>query len=612
MNLKQWYYPLQIPTYFESRKIEPFVRSMAGMWHHTLSDVAAPMISFVNSNDCPTAAADLKQNKMIINRDIWSSDKHKRPNELANPEQAIGTVIGLQLHETLHFRYSEMNLDERIKEIGLPLNQRLASIINVVEDTYIDDKAPTIGRGFDWSYLYLAPYFFTKDFVNEAFAELPTKISSFEDGDKFLRLLPLIRFMHLKFDGRFVDINFSHFPSTKETKKLSEMVMCATNTHILSDRTHLSVEIFKFLFPDEDLSKSESETKNDDNGGDDESDKHESGKSDVESEKLSKAKKLAKSFSDDLLKSDIKLASEEVVLKNEEIDIKNDVGLGADEKYVELVFKPTHEFFAQYDADKSCVLDLFKRDGGDLKKLKSRYSNLSNLMKAKAETHRHFGPQRNHGTRLRHLERIATDSKIFAEPIVLKGLGYQEIVILVDLSGSMSDKIINAFYATYAAASSLHEGGHSVAVVGHTADVSTRPLGQRVGLFMPIFKKMNESIESMEKNIRVYMEYAEMSGNNDDLAISRAKDFFTSKDNKKTLIVISDGKPASYRLDYGYEGIKLTKNAVKNLRNARINVVSISIERSAFEDNNKIYGEDKNTCNEDTSILVDLVKMIVT
>lgn len=295
MNLKQWYYPLQIPTYFESRKIEPFVRSMAGMWHHTLSDVAAPMISFVNSNDCPTAAADLKQNKMIINRDIWSSDEDKRPNKLATPEQAIGTVIGLQLHETLHFRYSEMNLDERIKEIGLPLNQRLASIINIVEDTYIDDKAPAIGRGFDWSYLYLAPYFFTRDFVNEVIAELPTKISSSEDGDKFLRLLPLIRFMHLKFDGRLVDIDFSHFPLTKETRKLSEMVMCATNTHILSDRTHLSVEIFKFLFPDEDLSKEEKENKTKDGGNnDDKGDDHKNGKSDVESEKLSKAKKACK------------------------------------------------------------------------------------------------------------------------------------------------------------------------------------------------------------------------------------------------------------------------------------------------------------------------------
>lgn len=618
MNLRDWYYPVQIPKTFNGDTVDKFVTAIAGMWQHMLDDIAKPTVSLVKTATCPTAMADLKFNKMFINRDIWSNVHEERPNKTASTEEAIGTIIGLQIHEILHFKFSLMNLDERIESIGLPFNKTLASIINIVEDTYIDDKAPSIARGYDWAYHYLVGYFFPQSYVDSVLKNLPTEIKSKEDGDSFLQFSPLVRQKMLKYDGRFVNINWSKLKKSPTIDKFISMVMSSTSLHLIEDRTNLSVQIFEFLYPNEKISSSDEDANSEDANGNDESDKDSSNKSSSDNKEKSGGllknheSKLAESFSSDVFVGKIDPGTDEkIVTSNETLSKRDDKSSG--EKYSELVFKPTKEFFELYGFySPSRIFEYLNKSGKSLFSENEKYQNLSKLMKARSETHRFAGQQKNFGTRMRHIERIVTDGKIFSEQIVSQGLGFQEIVILVDLSSSMSVSVIKALGAAYAAACALCYGGHSVAVVGHTADISLSMLDERVELFMPVFKTMSESVASMKVNIQTFIEYSPLCNNNDDLALSRAKMFFTSKRNKKTLIVISDGEPSSFRLNDSEKSISFTRKVVIDLRSSGINVISISIDKSSFAGNNKIYGADKNTCNEDLSILVDLVKMIAT
>ena len=219
---------------------------------------------------------------------------------------------------------------------------------------------------------------------------------------------------------------------------------------------------------------------------------------------------------------------------------------------------------------------------------------------------------------MRQLYRIATDSKIFADPVELQTVGPQEIIFLLDASGSMGvrDKFFNACGAILGSIRGLELSRHNVAVFAHTAE--NRYVAEVMGhqtLLMFNIKEFGDSVEVAANRIRLLAKHTLMlSENNDDLAITEAASRFTEARNNKTLMVVSDGEPASSRLSRlgRLDGIDLTQKAVEAVRSRGINVLSVSIDASAYKANNRIYGINSNTCNTDANIVASIISQIFT
>ena len=86
---------------------------------------------------------------------------------------------------------------------------------------------------------------------------------------------------------------------------------------------------------------------------------------------------------------------------------------------------------------------------------------------------------------------------------------------------------------------------------------------------------------------------------------------FKSKDKRRVLIVISDGEPSCGSGNYrGSYAIDQTRQMVNKVRLMGIDVFSISVDATAFDPNNIIYGSAYNTCSIDANAIDDLIRQL--
>lgn len=171
------------------------------------------------------------------------------------------------------------------------------------------------------------------------------------------------------------------------------------------------------------------------------------------------------------------------------------------------------------------------------------------------------------------------------------------ITLLIDCSGSMSEynKIGTASYAAYALASTLERLKVNYEVLGFTT-TEKRPdeaIGEslRTGakysrydnLYIPIFKAFGEKFDSKVKEGLASLADAEWLGNNVDgeslkIAASRLA---MQKEERKVLIVLSDGNPVAYgNKDALRSNLKKT---VKEIIKSKIEVLGIGINDDAVK-----------------------------
>lgn len=577
MKIEEWYSPIKIPYAWRDSRIEKFVYSMSAIWQQSLKLNVKPQIVFVESDVIPTAAADIPQNRILINCDIWSSDSKKRPNPEKSVHETLTTIIGLQIHETLHFIFTKDSKDVLMKRNDLPEDDAaLLTIFNIVEDTFIDNQRDYCFPTLSWSYECLFEYFFDFNKIAEMLKSIPEECKTYEDASQFISIMPAFRALPSLFKSS----------KNKVISELYEMIMSSEKINGVDERVKHSKAIYDFIFKD---IKQESQQDSSSKGGGNHSDEK-------------------KKFEDDLKRNFKSDMAENIPLPKNAIYVKNDiVSFGGNEgsEICKLIYKPNA-------GTQQSIFGVLKTSNSfDQKRYSKKYADLGRLIKSKSDTHRYMGEQRDRGSRMRQLHRIITDEKIFSEQIVLKGIGPKEIGILVDLSGSMYDEFVKALESAAAAAISLVNGGHKCFVVGHTADVFMNATTTIPDLIFPIFKELNESIDVMAARMNEFSKFPSMSGNNDDLAILECRKYFTTQRNSKKLIVISDGQPASSRISDSDQGINATKTAVETLRKSGIDVVSLSIKKSAVIPNNRIYGHKKNVANEDVNAVIDLVKVLM-
>lgn len=199
----------------------------------------------------------------------------------------------------------------------------------------------------------------------------------------------------------------------------------------------------------------------------------------------------------------------------------------------------------------------------------------------------------------KNLSRLLTDGKVLGYSRPRKQRGVPELIVLVDMSGSMHTRAANnKSYFTNAINASLGlflscvNGRVPIAVYGHTSEgagnpyilpiaASNMPLGKD-GRLVNHGNYKSRFLRAASKHLQV---------NFDGIAINEVAKLFSSRPTSKVLIVLSDGEPSG---DSGYDGrraINHTIAAITTARKAGVKVFSLSLDKSVVLSNDNIYGK---------------------
>lgn len=162
-----------------------------------------------------------------------------------------------------------------------------------------------------------------------------------------------------------------------------------------------------------------------------------------------------------------------------------------------------------------------------------------------------------------------------------------EIILLVDLSGSMSNIQKQVLKTAKSFSKSLKGIPHLVA--GHSTKEVSGNKSNGIGMIATVglidgFKLYQSAIKTPFETAMKYYSYS----NADGVAIKEVIKYFTKKNNKKIMIVMSDGMPSATM----YKGVDHTKNVVKKLRKQGIIVIALALVPAVVSSLNEIYGSD--------------------
>lgn len=581
--ITKWYNGLFIPTFDYPSKINGFVASSLGIAQGIVQrNISSEYtVNLTTDLKVPIAAVDMINKIIYINSNLFNRDPKLRHNPNAGSQQTISMLMGLVTHEACHIEYTVSNIKEAFSFCDFELNELNKTVFNIVEDYFIDGKALTVHRAMDWALQSALDYFFPIKEIVESLNDLPLKIETMEDVGKYIKAI-----CNCKNELRF------NSSKVKTTPLFNALYILVTRVHKIEDnleRINHAKKIVQFLLKDV---------------------------SEKEQEKVKSKSEGGEGELDDLLEELSKVLSN--ILDKEELGI---VSSSEVEKVLNLstVFSKGEEkqsIVSQvYVSKNNLTVFGFTPENGLQAHIgfDDRFLPLSQLIRARSQANQPKGEQKNSGRSITQIHRIVTDSKIFAQPIIVPFVGPQEVIILVDCSGSMAKnyKIKKALSAAYGAAMGLQNGGHKVCVVGHTAELGiTKGFTELTNsLMVYTFKNFKDSVVTLSKNIDIFVSFFDTkANNNDDLAILHCVNLFTKERNKKNLIVISDGMPASHRINIEGLGKEWARDAVNLLRTKNISVFSISIDKAAFEPNNFIYGEQYNLNSEDAVNITKIVE----
>lgn len=224
---------------------------------------------------------------------------------------------------------------------------------------------------------------------------------------------------------------------------------------------------------------------------------------------------------------------------------------------------------------------------------------------------------------------IFTDEKIFS-PLPDEMTERQaEVIILLDGSGSMSQRIdvnvngknvyISEFGAVVAAGLALIDGLEMAGVKAKCYTHSTKRINNSSSE-TPICVKLFDTTSKNRFREASKLSLFPMENNSDSHVIDRLSEEFDVEDEGRTLIVISDGRPNSHAYRGYLDGITETTNVVNKLRESGIAVYAISLNKESGEANDKIYGSKYNievadcstACGSGGNSMDSIVKQVIT
>lgn len=519
------------------------------------------------SEEEQTAYADRANNRLVIGANIFSPFPSRRLNPSASKEQAAEAALGFVVHEGMHFVYSPENCPALLNE-GLPVDAITCSIANIIEDLFIEYKAPNHDKNFgwmiaaEWEYLWPA-------------AAMEEMLAGQWDGKNTENLEGIINTM-----AAWKNQNYDFKFRTDFESDLHELCVSVFSMRSLQERKDLIEKVIRFLISDEELEKRQEEAKGEGSGDGD----GEGGEAPFNT----KGERVAV----------VAGAAErgEILCRPKDFRFANSGAEGNIPYFVRIV-KPSSTRFAVSDTKKWEKLARWASDVGSVR------------------THR--GTPGNYG-RLTHPARFLDDGKIFSKiersapsGRISEG-GAPQTIILVDFSGSMgglikgfADKFEAALHVAAGAASALVQAKHRVSVYGHTTEGRDYEV-----VVLHRIKSVNESVEHMLKGLETLRHKGAMDNNADATALSAVTASFKEDGSTKRVFVISDGQP--YCEYYGGRtGINITKKVVDGLRRKGVEVYSLSIDSSAIAPNNEIYGPKFNFDVTDPKVADNVLKTVL-
>lgn len=649
MTVSKWYgRSVPVPDY-GSRSFVPFLVGSMGIVKGVLQEKFGKPIHILFRN-VDTAEADQGKGQIVINQAFVRG--YFPMGGRLDSETTLGTILGIIVHEAAHFAYSPATLEPWAKYIKRRArclyDDRVARALgNIVEDIFIESEVERRVPTLSWMLDCTNRVFFSVEQelqVQRAAEGITSAPTSLEDVSKLLNVLILAK------TRSAVGIN----PWVNE---LFAMVRRAASPLSLEGRMKVTLAVYTKLMgkleaakSDEpepgkgdrsetgegaesgepsDSSKKEPAEKSetgtgsgflpDDSGEDEGEDEGETGdESEDEPDEAGESEGTGASSGDDALEETKRLAKGLTAVSSKRTPKPSDSRMTELERLLET--KGDTEFDLESDSYKPgealLVVEKVLESGRPLE-ADSRYDRLSEIARQRAVVNRPYGQDRNRGTHIRKLYRIATDQKIFAEAVPMNSYKPMQVIILLDCSGSMrsTDRMPDgrwtsladaAAKATLGAAEGLVNARCEVAVYGHTAFVTH--LGE---LTILQGKSFAEPITVLAPRLGWLLEEGQFCENKDGLAIEKVAKKFTAKGKRRLLIVISDGVPQAPDY-YGASANRHTKNAVENARKEGIDVLSISIREDARTTNNYIYGEENNVFNTDPNVIEQVIRALLT
>lgn len=633
ITISSWYTGVKIPVFSQKVEISKFVTNTLGLMVATIKRKYSSLPK-VYLADIPTAYIDFDKNEVLLSLNYIDPDPKKRINPKKSEHESLTALVGSIIHELAHFQHTKISFEHAFQLAGIKVsknNQAIYMIANLVEDLYIDKQCYQDFAYLRWAMDCRVDYLFSKEYVEEYIKLIPTTLNTVDDFGNMINALFCLKNFNLR---SFLREETEH---NKLFTTVCDMFLRSLSLSDLKDRMKLTKEIFDFMFKNIEM-----------NGdGEEESESEDGDKGDVKGSKGNKKpnkggdnKKDDSTVSgggdDNTKKGDLGENLEELNDPKKELSISFTLSQGEDESVtVKLEIenfnvslekketnKPGNGAFTEAknpitikpdnDTLKSLGFEIYSDGSQNFKIGKDeKFLEFGALMNAKTNVNRPFGQQSNRGRNIRQLTRILTDQKIFAEPVELQHIGKQSILVLLDCSGSMNgrNKIEKAATASVGTVVGLENARHNVCLLGHTADVGLNGVGN-CDLVIYELKDFNEPASVAEERLNVLSSYQQTLANNaDDNALLQAATYFDKLANpgKKTIIVFSDGQPSSNIT----EGTGATKKIVEHLRaTTGINIVSISIDKSAIEPNNTIYGNENNFFSEDPSVVIKVIEQI--
>lgn len=606
MTLQKWYgSALRIPSYRSTYEYANFAASCLGIVNSILKRKLGKEIQ-IRFLDIETAYANPAEGVIGISKNFVNGLFF--PNRPPFPvDITLVALMGIQVHEAAHFAYSPDDLkpygDYVQKESPCPYQQNIACTLgNIIEDIYIEAEIDRTIPNLSWTLQVLNEIVFEE---NEEVKRCAAVAGITEAPDTYQAI------------GQMLDVlvlakTRDTITATPWVTELFYLVQTAAQAEQFSQRQELCLAVYNLLMarmvgqPEKEVKQPGGEGKKQQGKG---SEQEETTSEETETEALAKTQKESAGVTSQAGFSP--LGPKKIMRRNSSVDTASltekilDTLLNAD---INMVLDETGQ------ADPTSLFIETVIPLGQPLPMDKRYSKLAEVARQQAVVNRPYGLDSTRGHSIRKLYRIATDQKIFGEAVQVKTQTPMQVLILIDMSGSMRSAEVRgtgeprhtaAFRAALGAATALAEARCDVAVYGHTADLQN---DNSVNIFRA--KGFNESLDNLAGRLGTANGKFPSSCNRDGYALDYVAKKFTDPRKKQLIIVISDGMP--YGKNYFDDAaVEHCQKIVEKLHSQKIQILSISIDASAESSNNRIYGQENNVYNTDPNVIEQIVGKLI-
>lgn len=595
-NLAQWYERsgVKLPRYYGTEAIA-FTTNSLGIVRSVIDDsVSIAFKPSVFSKTGGLALADRDSKRIVVDSDLLSVSGNDVREGLKLGSVAVADVVaavhGTVFHEALHFLLSPKHLTDFLKP-GKRYNKTFGAVANIVEDVYIENEGLRRYPNFGWMLFDVWTLFFqsTKilDIQKEWDGEAPKDIGALQSAVSTLC-------MYKNQVGPFYErSNFE--------RGMRRILFSVHGLNNLEDRIDVVYELYDFL--------TQAMVKGEEEGEAEKAGKGEAGAGNADEKTFDT---IASPF---LSPSDFTASEEEMVFfvgRNFDASptILRDVEKVGKDTVLVSVLKDTSDSPVDFDG---------------------RWLSFAKLTNARSTVRRVAGSPRFNGRRITAPQNlVAADDpshygKVFSSATLeatsqRSGLGKPQVLILVDLSGSMvnaipgfgsKNKLTSALEAAYGALCGLERGGVSASVLGFTTVHSSD--GREENTHIIVYKKFSESFLTGKRRVAGHLSKS-IAGlyknNTDSVAIGYAARQFVGS-GTRIIVVISDGNPAANMYSSKEEGIEKTAKVVANLRKNGVKVFSVAIDAAAVGPCQRIYGKNDTMISDDPNVIAEKLSALL-